>query len=118
MNREDQIKEMSRLLLSGATLLNDSCPDCKVPLFQKGETIFCSSCGRKAVYASSDAEAEQIAQSTDLGRTLTDLQSVLQGKLERLLQNLSQEDDLIDIEKLLKVIGALLDLLHSLRDLL
>jgi uncharacterized Zn finger protein (UPF0148 family) len=89
LNRDEQIQEMSKLLLSGATLLNDSCPDCHVPLFRKGETVFCSSCGRKAVY----------------------------GKLEHLLTRLSQEEDLNAMEELFKVIAILLDLLQSLKGL-
>ncbi|MFX0116994.1 MAG: Sjogren's syndrome/scleroderma autoantigen 1 family protein [Candidatus Hodarchaeota archaeon] len=117
MNRDEQIQEMSKLLLSGATLLSDSCPDCHVPLFRKGETIFCSSCGRKAVYASSDAEAQQITQATDLGKTLDDLQAVLHGKLEHLLTRLRQEEDLNAMEELFKVIAVLIDLLQSLKDL-
>lgn len=117
MSRDKQIQEMSKLLLSGATLLSDSCPDCKVPLFRKGDVIFCSSCGRKAVYATSDAEAEQIVQATDLGKTLDDLQSVLHGKLEHLLTTLSQEEDLNAIKQVLEVIDTLLGLLRSLKDL-
>ncbi len=108
---------MSKLLLEGATLLSDSCPDCRVPLFRKDGKIFCSSCGRRAVYASSDAEAQQIVQATDLGKTLDDLQAVLQGKLEYLLNNLSQEEDLEIMEQLFKAIGTLLDLLQGLKDL-
>ncbi|MHA2273337.1 MAG: Sjogren's syndrome/scleroderma autoantigen 1 family protein [Candidatus Hodarchaeales archaeon] len=117
MSRDEQIQEMSKLLLSGATLLSDSCPDCKVPLFRKGDAIFCSSCGRKAVYATSDDEAQQIVQATDLGKTLDDVRSVLHGKLEHLLTTLSQEEDLNAIKQLLEVIGTLLDLLRSLKDL-
>jgi uncharacterized Zn finger protein (UPF0148 family) len=39
--KKSELSRMSGLLLSGATMLGEACPDCKVPLFKQNDNIFC-----------------------------------------------------------------------------
>ncbi len=46
---EKGIASAAELLYKGAKMLAHSCPECKMPLFEKDGKIFCPSCGREAV---------------------------------------------------------------------
>jgi len=61
---------MADLLKSGATMLQQACPQCGTPLFRKGKETFCPKCNRPVVIIES-AEDEnrlltmQILESTE-----------------------------------------------------
>ncbi len=107
---------MSSLLLSGAILLNESCPDCNIPLFQKNDKIFCSSCNRRVFYVTSENQANQISQAEDVKMTFNDLQAVLQGKLGWLITKIPEEQDLDELERIFKSIKLILDLFKQIRE--
>jgi UPF0148 protein len=105
------IKRMSSLLLSGATMLADSCPDCNVPLFKKDENAFCPKCNRKAVYVSSDEEAKKIEHSQSFSDTIELLQDIIIGKLNFLAQKLADSETFEEIERIIQLIEIILNLL-------
>ncbi|UCE12258.1 MAG: hypothetical protein JSV04_08625 [Candidatus Heimdallarchaeota archaeon] len=109
-NSSSDIKKMSTLLLSGATMLADSCPDCNVPLFKKGDNIFCPKCGRKAVYVRSDEEIKQIEYTHSFSETKETIQDIITGKLNFLAQKLAASEDLEEI----KIVAQIMDLLLEL----
>jgi UPF0148 protein len=43
------VKKMADLLKSGATMLQESCPECHNPLFRRGKDTFCPNCNRQVV---------------------------------------------------------------------
>lgn len=104
------IKRMSTLLLSGATMLADSCPDCKVPLFKKDDNIFCSKCGRKAVFVSSDEEARQIRHKHSFSETREMIQDILTGKLNFIAQKLASCEEFEEMKNILEIMDLMLDL--------
>ncbi|UCG90654.1 MAG: hypothetical protein JSU57_02695 [Candidatus Heimdallarchaeota archaeon] len=105
-----EIKQMSTLLLSGATMLADSCPDCKVPLFKKNENTFCPKCGRKAVYVSSDDEIREIEHAYSFSETRGMLQDILTGKLNFIAQKLAECEDYEEMKIILQIMDLLLNL--------
>ncbi|MFX0013572.1 MAG: Sjogren's syndrome/scleroderma autoantigen 1 family protein [Promethearchaeota archaeon] len=110
-NSSSDIKSMSDLLLSGATMLADSCPDCKVPLFRKNKNTFCPKCGRKAVFVSSDDEAKRVEYAHSFLETRDMVQDILTGKLNFLAQKLAECDEVEEIRKTLQIIDLLLDVI-------
>jgi UPF0148 protein len=104
------ITRMSSLLLSGATMLTDSCPDCNVPLFKKDDNIFCPKCNRKAVYVSSDDEIKQIEHKQSFSETMDLLQDILTGKLNFLAQKLANCEKLEEIKIIIQIMNLLLEL--------
>ncbi|MFO7966246.1 MAG: autoantigen p27 domain-containing protein [Archaeoglobaceae archaeon] len=46
---DKKISDISKLLIRGAKMLSYHCPECNVPLFQEGDTMFCPSCQKEAV---------------------------------------------------------------------
>jgi len=104
------IQHMSTLLLSGATMLADSCPDCKVPLFKKNENIFCPKCNRKAVFVSSDNEVKQVEQAYSLSETREMIQDILTGKLNFVAQKLADCEEMEEMKNILHLMDMLLDM--------
>ena len=109
-NSSSDIQHMSTLLLSGATMLADSCPDCKVPLFKKNENIFCPKCNRKAVFVSSNTEVKQIEQAYSLSETREMVQDILTGKLNFFVQKLADCEEMEEMKKILQIMDMLLDM--------
>lgn len=104
------IKRMSSLLLSGATMLADTCPDCKVPLFKKNENTFCPKCSRKAIFVSSDDEIRQIEHAQSFSETCVALQDIFTGKLNFLANKLAACEEFEEMKIILQVMDLLLDL--------
>lgn len=114
---EDQVKTMSKALLSGATLLSKSCPECKIPLFRKDERVFCVSCGRRAVFVASEEEEEEVRSRITLEQSLVSLQAILLGKLDSLTGNLAGQLDYIDVQASLALIEKILAVLKLVEEL-
>ncbi|MFX0150721.1 MAG: Sjogren's syndrome/scleroderma autoantigen 1 family protein [Candidatus Hodarchaeota archaeon] len=116
-DNSSDIKRMSSLLISGATMLADSCPDCNVPLFKKDDNVFCPKCNRKAVYVSSDSEIKQIEHKVSFSETLELLQDILTGKLNFLAQKLANCEELTEIQIIIQIIDLLIELTHKINKL-
>ncbi len=113
----NDFKQMSALLLSGATMLADSCPDCNVPLFKKKERVFCPKCNRNAIYAKSDNEIKQIEHSQSMLETRTILQDICTGKIHFLAQQLASSEKLDEIQRILELIDKIMNLLIKMKEL-
>jgi UPF0148 protein len=44
-----EVKRMAELLKSGASMLQETCPQCGTPLFRRGTETFCAKCNRPVV---------------------------------------------------------------------
>ncbi len=111
---QHDMAKMSKLLLSGATMLSDSCPDCKIPLFKKNERVFCPQCERKAVYIKDDNEIKQIEQKYSLGEATDQLRDVLTGKITLLTNQLASADNPQEISDTLEIIEKILKILQQI----
>ncbi|WP_455143321.1 Sjogren's syndrome/scleroderma autoantigen 1 family protein [Candidatus Hodarchaeum mangrovi] len=111
----DDITKMSGLLLSGATMLGDICPDCKVPLFKKGNDIFCPKCERKAVYARSDKEISAIQQIYSQNELQELLRDIVLGKINYITQKLAGEEKLSEIKHLSEILDVLITVLIKIK---
>ncbi|MFX1537799.1 MAG: Sjogren's syndrome/scleroderma autoantigen 1 family protein [Promethearchaeota archaeon] len=115
--KNDQVRQMSQLLLKGATMLQESCPDCKVPLFKFKDQTFCPSCKKKVIFAKSDTEAEKIQTSSSNELIIQQLEAHLYGKIERYSQDLMMSEKLSDISQILQVIDQILSALLKIKNL-
>ena len=112
----NEIKKMSTLLLSGATMLADSCPDCNVPLFKQKNRIFCPKCGRDAIFASSDNEIKTIEHSQSRKDTQVILQDVLLGKINFLTQKLASSETFEEVQRIVELLDKIIDLLLKMKN--
>ena len=112
--KETNLSRMSNLLLSGATMLGEACPDCNVPLFKNKDRIFCPQCERKAVYAKDDIEVRQIEQKQSLNDSTSQLKDILIGKMNFLANQLASEDDPQQIMPILEMIEKMLVIIQKI----
>ncbi len=112
--KQKNLSRMSNLLLSGATMLGEACPDCNVPLFKNKDVIFCPQCERKAVYAKDDTEVRQIEQTLSLNDSTSQLKDILTGKMNFLTTRLASEDDPKQIMPILEMIEKMLIIIQKI----
>lgn len=108
-----EVKRMSELLKSGATMLQETCPECGTPLFKRGTETFCAKCNRTVII---------IRNAEDENRLMTD--QILDSTEQTLLAKIQQVNTVLktesDPEKLVTYGNALktwLDAIGSLRKL-
>ncbi|MEM3368783.1 MAG: Sjogren's syndrome/scleroderma autoantigen 1 family protein [Thermoproteota archaeon] len=101
---EDKVKEMAKLLLSGAIMLAEQCPVCGAPLFRlKDNTIKCPSCGY------TKTEKKEIKPKNTIGTE----KEILAKKLELLLQGLEKSQDVNEIRTILEAIRIIHELIKE-----
>ncbi|OLS19527.1 MAG: hypothetical protein HeimC3_44730 [Candidatus Heimdallarchaeota archaeon LC_3] len=109
MSNNDALKKMSKYILNGAKMLQVSCPNCNIPLIQEKNSakIFCANCLKEAQYVQNKEEAEKLEEKISLEQSskpiLSELESILIGKLQLLSTQIATETNLDQLENILKV---------------
>ncbi|HDO19898.1 MAG: hypothetical protein NDF53_01565 [archaeon GB-1867-097] len=105
-----KLKEMAEMLRKGATMLNQICPECKVPLFRlKDGTVICPSCKRKVLFVSED-DASQLPIMAKLK-----LEEALSAKIVMLADKINNTMDLDELCKLAETASVILNLMDELK---
>ncbi|MHA1947111.1 MAG: Sjogren's syndrome/scleroderma autoantigen 1 family protein [Candidatus Hodarchaeales archaeon] len=112
--KKSELSQMSGLLLSGATMLGEACPDCKVPLFKQNDNVFCPQCERKAVYVKDKTEMRKIEQNLSLDESTLQLREILTGKMNFLANQLASADDPQQIMPILEMIEKILLIIQKM----
>ena len=109
---DDQIRNMAELLKRGATLLNETCPECKSLLFREGENIFCPSCQRRVLIVKDQEELTQIYRK----HTISDVFEALSLKLGEVIPEIKKdkEHQRMDLLNYLKELLECMQLLNTL----
>ena len=128
---KNEAKIMAGLLRTGNTMLNLACPLCNNPLFRNKENeIFCPICNRKVIIEKEDpltSNVENIKASESSVKTSTNIQTqfsgkhaflanILEKKIHLISQKLEHETQMDLIERYIKVLTKLFDLLNKLND--
>jgi UPF0148 protein len=75
-----EVKKMADLLKSGASMLQETCPQCGTPLFRRGTETFCAKCNRPVVIIRNAEDETRIMTNQILDSTeqtlLTKIQQV------------------------------------------
>ncbi len=109
---DENIKRMADLLRSGATMLEEACPQCGSPLFKltSGE-VYCANCNRRVVIVKSEEEIP--SATTPL--SLSVLEETLVLNLQRLNGLARSETNPEELEKVLRLINSHLEALERIR---
>jgi len=106
---------MALLLKSGATMLNELCPACRVPLFKlKTGDVLCPSCGQRFLLVSSDEEEMRARASL----TLQALETTILEKIELLRMKAAGAEsieELVDVGRALATYLQVLELARRVR---
>lgn len=110
---DTDVKKMADLLKSGATMLQETCPECHNPLFRRGKEIFCPNCNRQVVIIHNAEDETKLKTDT----VFASMEQTLLLKIQELNIALKIEKD---PEKLVAYGNALtswLDAIEKLRRL-
>ena len=109
---DDQIRQMAELLKKGATLLNETCPECKTLLFRDGDRIFCPTCQRRVVIVKDQEEISKFYREN----ILADVFEALSFKLRDLIPEITTDKNhqRLDLLNYLKELLECMQLLTSL----
>ena len=101
---------MTDLLRSGATMLQDHCPQCNSPLFRVGKDVLCPRCNRRVIIVK-EGEEQLVAASS----LLDDVEKTILLKIQEVNQQLKGEKDLANLEKLINLLVKWLEALERMR---
>jgi UPF0148 protein len=104
------VKKMAELLKSGATMLQETCPECHTPLFRRGKETFCPKCNRPVVILQSREDEARLL--TD--RVLESSEQTLLAKIQEI--NIAMRNE-TDPEKLAAYGNALTSWLTAIEKL-
>lgn len=118
---KEDAKKMADLLRTGHKMLNLSCPICNNPIFQNKDGVsFCAICNREVIMADSVLDKEKkiiLTKNIKQVNVPNVLITVLTDKLNWITQKLEKENQLDIIEKYLKILFDLLNLLEKAKGL-
>jgi len=105
------VRKMAELLKSGAAMLSENCPDCKVPLFRLKGEVLCPNCGRKVLLVKSD---EEVAGAT-ASMALAGVEETVMARIADLDRRLKAQTDPGELQSLGNLLSMWLDILAKIR---
>ena len=115
-DRDANIKKMANLLREGATMLPETCPDDKVPIFRlKTGEMICPVCNRRVIIVKSTEEEKKAERDQAKSATASDLENTIMVKIADLKEKMEKSEDPDEIEKLSKTLSSLYETLEKVR---
>jgi len=108
---KEQIKRMSDLLRSGATLTSEHCPECNTPLFRVKGQLMCPKCNKPVIIV---REGEEQSATMTLS-VLGSLEKTLLLKLQESDQGLREAKDLDEAREQGTLLNVWLEAIERLR---
>lgn len=108
-----ELKRMSELLKSGATMMSEACPECGSPLFKVGSDIICAKCNKPVVILRAAEEESKIIGS----RILDDLEQTVLSKIREMNSLIGSEGDVERLTQYGRALSTWLDTLEKVRRL-
>ena len=99
---------MANLLKSGATMLQDQCPECNSPLFRINGEIWCPRDNKRIIRAGEES-------SIELSSTLADVERAILVKIQDSSRAIIEESDPINLERLSSQLVKWLEALERAR---
>lgn len=107
------VRKMAELLRAGATMLSETCPVHKVPLFKlKSGEVICPVCRKRVIFVREGEEAKALGIIA-----LSELENVIYEKIRRLTYDVRKENDPDKAYELLRSVIACLEVLDRIRKL-
>lgn len=118
---EKGVSNAAELLYKGAKMLAYSCPDCKVPLFEKDGKIFCPSCGREAVIEDEKEKSEYLPEKNEVKKEGVglekeiDLRRKIELAMSKICDMMLQAQSVEEIKDLSESLEKLVDTMKKLK---
>ncbi len=108
----DSVKRMAELLKSGATMLQETCPDCHVPLFRFRGEVSCPQCGRKVILVKSDEEIQEVTALP----ILVNVEETVLLKIKEINEELKEAKTAAKLQQVSALLSIWLDVLQKVRN--
>ena len=108
---KQQIRRMSELLRSGATMLSQTCPVCNTPLFRVKDQLLCPRCNKNVVIVKEGEEEKTIASIS----VFNDLEDTVLEKLREIDNATKDKKDIDESKELANTLNIWLDALERLK---
>ncbi|MEM3003694.1 MAG: Sjogren's syndrome/scleroderma autoantigen 1 family protein [Candidatus Bathyarchaeia archaeon] len=108
-----ELKRMSELLKSGATMLSEACPECGSPLFKVGSDIICAKCNKPVVILKAAEEEDRVLGD----RVLGELEQTIMGKIKDISRAIDSENDMEKLTLYGRMLSTWLDALDRIKKL-
>ncbi len=107
------VKRMADLLKSGATMLSETCPECKSPLFKVKDELLCVRCNRPVVVIRATEDESKVIAAQALGK----LEQTALMKVDEINSAIAVEKDPEEIERLRLSLSDWLTVIERVRKL-
>jgi len=107
------VKRMADLLKSGATMLSETCPECKSPLFKVKDELLCVRCNRPVVVIRATEDESKVIAAQALGK----LEQTALMKVDEINSAIAVEKDPEKIERLRLSLSDWLTVIERVRKL-
>jgi len=143
---DKKISDISKLLIRGAKMLSYHCPDCKIPIFQEGDRIFCPSCNRDVIIEGPEDKKDEKEERYKIQRRISltskdvntekeevkpeikmrevlevsefyDVDTSLKNAIIRLSKNLEDAKDLKEIKEIVETIDKIASIIERMKKL-
>jgi len=108
-----EVKRMAELLKSGASMLQETCPQCGTPLFRRGTETFCAKCNRPVVIIRNAQDESRLRSD----RILDSTEQILLAKIQQVNITLETETDPTRLLAYAKALKTWLETIENLRRL-
>jgi UPF0148 protein len=108
---KQQIRRMSELLRSGATMMSQVCPVCNTPLFRVKGQLLCPRCNKNVVVVKEGEEETTVASISVFG----DLENTVLNKLIEIDNAIKATKDVDRAKELANALSIWLDALERLK---
>jgi len=108
-----EVKRMAELLKSGASMLQETCPQCGTPLFRRGTETFCAKCNRPVVIIRNAQDESRLMSDKILDST----EHTILNKIQQVNVALETETDPSRLLAYAKALKTWLETIESLRRL-
>jgi uncharacterized Zn finger protein (UPF0148 family) len=113
IDEKEQVKQMADLLMSGATMLFEHCPQCGAPLFKIHGEVWCQKCNKKVLIIKEEQEIPDYSHIT----LLNDLEKTILSKLQEVHLQIKAETDLPRLATLGNFLSTWLEILEKVRNI-
>lgn len=109
-SNNEQMKRMTDLLKSGASMIFEHCPDCKTPLFKIKDEVFCPKCNKRIIIVK-EGEEDRVAGMLLLDET----EKTILAKLHETNLLVSNEKEPAKLQELGNLLTIWLEALQIIR---
>lgn len=111
MSDLESIKQMAELLKSGATMLEEHCPECGSLLFRVKGEVLCPKCKKRVITVKEGEESSVV-----ISPLLDEVEKITLTKIQEVSKQMIEERDIAKLERLSSLLLNYLEALEKMKN--